>query len=270
MERLRPESVFGTPDGRALVGECGEVLDSVPSTLDVARRRLLDGAPDGYVVLAEHQSGGRGRTGAWECPAGLGLLMSVVLRIALPAEEQKLVVLLGAVAATEAIRELGVPARIKWPNDIVVTPEGAGRLIVRKLGGVLVERVGAGDAAAHFVLGIGLNVNQGRDDLPADAAPPATSLRLEKGEPLNRTVLCRALLRHLSDWYRRLRMGQSERILARWRGLSCLLNRRVRARVEGRLFFGTVKGLRSSGELILQTEDGGRLLLSDERARLLC
>jgi BirA family biotin operon repressor/biotin-[acetyl-CoA-carboxylase] ligase len=270
MRPLRPESIFGTPDGRALVGQSGEVLGSVPSTLDVARRRLLDGAPDGYVVLAEHQSAGRGRTGAWECPPGLGLLMSVVLRIALPVEKQRLAVLLGAVATTEAIRELGVPAHIKWPNDIVVTPAQASRLIVRKLGGVLVEQARPDDAAAHLVLGIGLNVNQGRDDLPADAVPAATSLRLEKGEALNRAVLCRALLRHLSEWYRRLRMGQSERILARWRGLSCLLHRRVRARVEGRLLAGTVIGLRSSGELILEADNGGRLLLSDERARLLC
>lgn len=266
---MEPERMFGTAEGRALVGERGEVLDSVASTMDAARERLIAGAPDGYVVVAEHQAAGRGRAGLWRCPPGLGLLLSVVLRISLPAGEQKLIVLLGAVAAAEALGRLGVPARIKWPNDIVVAdPEPEG-LTIRKLGGVLVEQVRVGDAAGPFVLGIGLNVNQTRNDLPPDAVPAPTSMRIEKGQKFDRAAVCRSLLRELSAWYRRLRMGESDRILARWRRLNCLLHKRVTARVEGRLVRGTVAGLRRSGELILDAETGGRLFLSDQKAKLL-
>ncbi len=266
---LEPERIFAPTDPPLLVGRQGELLREVPSTMAVARERLLEGAPDGYVVLAEHQTAGRGRRGAWECPRGMGLLASVVLRIALPTSEQTLVVLLGAVAATEAVRRQGVPARIKWPNDVVVAAGEPGTLTVRKLGGLLVDRVRTGDAGGGFVLGIGLNVNQGEADLPAGAPVRPTSLRMEKGRRFDRTALCRALLAGLSAWYRRLRMGKKERVLARWRRLSCLLDQPVRAEVEGRRVAGKVVGLRSTGELILQTADGSRRLLSDQSATLL-
>ncbi len=266
---LDPESLFGTLAEPAIVGEAGEVLESVSSTMEVARDRLLAGAPDGYVVLAEHQAEGRGRTGTWECPEGLGLLMSVIMRVGLSAARQTQVCILGAVAVAEAVRRSGVGAGIKWPNDIVIATGGPGELALRKLGGVLVERVALSDAAPPFVLGLGLNVNQQPQDLPADAAPPATSLRIEKGRPFARVALCREVLRQLDMWYKRLRMGQPERILARWRRLSCLLDRTVRVRLGAGIVRGEVIGLRSSGELIFEPETGGRMLLSDEKATVL-
>jgi biotin-(acetyl-CoA carboxylase) ligase len=76
-------------------------------------------------------------------------------------------------------------------------------------------------------------------------------------------------LQELNFWYHRLRMGQPERILARWRRLSCLLQRRMRARVGGRTISGIVLGIRSSGELIFEKEGGARQLLSDRDAELL-
>jgi len=270
MERLEADRIFGTfGDQSVLVGEHGEVLDTVTSTMDVARERLLAGVPDGYVVLAEHQSAGRGRDGAWECPPGLGLLMSIVLQVRLSRAEQNQITMMGAVAAAEALRSLGVPARIKWPNDVVVAEDREGGVRVEKLGGVLVECVKLDDVAAPFLLGIGLNVNHQRPDLPTQGPRPATSMRLVKGRRFDRTRLCRAVLRELNRWYRWLRMGQPERIMARWRRLSCLLNRRVHVRTDGRLFRGTVLGLRSTGELIFRKDDGGRMVLSEEKTSLI-
>jgi BirA family biotin operon repressor/biotin-[acetyl-CoA-carboxylase] ligase len=266
---LEKDKVFSSLHGPLLIGEQGEILASVTSTMDVARERLLAGAPDGYVVVAENQTQGRGREGAWECPPGLGVLLDVVLRARLAASEQKVVVLLGTVAAAEAVRRLGLPARIKWPNDIVIASELAGRFAVRKLGGALAERVVRKNAPAAHVLGIGLNVNQRAEDLPAGAARTPTSMRIERGGEFDRNRVCRILLQELNYWYQRLRMGQPERILARWRRLSCLLQRRVRVRVDGRALTGTVLGIRSSGELIFQEEGGHRRLLSDRDAELL-
>ncbi|MHC4481670.1 MAG: biotin--[acetyl-CoA-carboxylase] ligase [Planctomycetota bacterium] len=269
MESLEPEALFGPRTGSPLVGSEGEVLRSVTSTMDVARERLKEGAADGYVVVAEHQSAGRGRAGAWECPAGRGLLMSACLRIGLPLAERKLVVLMGAVAAAEAVRRFGVPAQIKWPNDVVVAARRDDRLLVRKLGGLIAETVPRGDAAPAHVLGIGLNVNQGAEDLPQGASVPPTSMCLERGQEVDRTALCRALLEELSGWYRRLAMGQSEHVLARWRRLSCLFGEQVRARVEGQVLSGTVAGICSTGELILIGPGGQQYLLPEERSSLL-
>ncbi len=269
MAALDRDRIFTSEHGPLLIGEHGEVLPSVTSTMDVARERLAAGAPDGYVVIAEHQTQGRGREGAWECPPGLGVLLDVVLRARLPASEQKAIVLLGTVAAAEAVRRLGLPARIKWPNDVVVAREAADGLSVRKLGGVLAERVASGDGPPAHALGIGLNVNQRPGDLPADAARTPTSMCIERGAEFDRNRVCRILLQELNFWYHRLRMGQPERILARWRRLSCLLQRQVRARVGGRTIRGTVLGIRSSGELIFQPDGGSRRLLSDRDAELL-
>jgi len=266
VERLDAGALFGGGEGAALIGGDGEVLEACTSTLDVARQRLRGGAPDGYVVLAEEQTAGRGRRGGWICPPGKGLLMSVVLRLRLPAGERKLLTIMGAVAAAEAIRTFGVRARIKWPNDIVMAAHRDGALRLGKLGGVLVEAESWGDAAPAHVLGVGINVNQAAGELPADAA---TSMQLVAGRPFNRAAVCRALLAELDAWYRRLAMGQHEVLLARWRRRSCLVGHEVRARVGGRTLTGTVLGIRSSGELIVRDEEGGRLLLSDRQARLL-
>ena len=195
--------------------------------------------------------------------------MSVVLRMGLRTGEQKLIVIMGAVAATEALRRFGVAAQIKWPNDVVVGSTGRGPLRVKKLGGLLVERVSVGDGADAHVLGLGLNVNQAEEELPPGAAVRATSMRVEQGRRFDRNEVCRAVLEELNAWYRRLAMGQPERILARWRRLSCLLGRVVRVRVEGRELGGRAIGIRSTGELIFRDETGRDLLLRDGTAQLL-
>jgi len=252
------------------VGRRGEVCQSVSSTMDVALERLAADAPDGYAVVAEHQSAGRGRTGSWECPAGAGVLMSVILNVGLPVADQRVVVIMGSVALAEAVQKLGVAARIKWPNDIVVVAPGSDDVLrMRKLAGVLVQRVARPDGTAAHILGVGVNVNQGPDELPRDVAVAATSMSIERGAPFDRNVVCRTILRELDAWYRLLAMGQTERILARWRTHSCLLHRRVRLLVDGRAMAGTVLGIRSTGELIIRDSSSRRHVLSAERVALL-
>jgi BirA family biotin operon repressor/biotin-[acetyl-CoA-carboxylase] ligase len=266
-EPLQEDALFQSQGGP--VGTHGEVQGSVSSTMDVARQRLLDGAPDGYVVLTERQTAGRGRSGVWECPPGAGVLMSVILRLGVPLARQRVVVLMGAVACAEALRRLGVRASIKWPNDLVVASDGSGPLRVKKLGGLLADRVPGADGAPSYVLGIGLNVNQRRADLPNGLDARPTSMQVECGKDFDRNAVCRALFEELNRWYRRLALGQQERILARWRTLSCLLGKEIQAQVDGCLVRGTVAGIRSTGELILLDATGGRRFLSDRTTQLL-
>jgi len=268
-DSLDPQRLFGAAACGRLVGADGEVLEVVESTMDTARRLALGGAPDGYAVLAERQRSGRGRTGSWECPPKEGLLLSVILRLGLPAAERKLFALTGAVAAAEALQQFCPAVQIKWPNDLVVAQDGE-MLSVRKLGGVLVEQCGEGDAAPVHVLGIGVNVNQDRRRLPEQVPIPASSLKIELGgETLDRNEICLHLLEKLDFWYGKLRLGYQEAVLARWRTLSCLLGRQIRAQVEGSVLSGEVIGVRASGELILQRGDGRQALLSSEKTSLL-
>ncbi len=268
MDALDCEVIFGSPGGR-IIGCEGEVLPVVESTMDTARRRAAAQAPDGYVVLAERQRSGRGRAGGWECPAREGLLMSVVLRLGIARAERKLLSLMGAVAAAEALQFFGPDVRIKWPNDLVIAEKGEG-LHIRKMGGVMVEQCAQGDAAPAHVLGIGVNLCQDRRRLPADTPLPATSLKAEsEGRAVDRSQVCVRVLERLDFWYGKLRLGYQEALLARWRTLSCLLGETVRAEVDGRLVAGTVLGLRATGELILDLGSGDELLLTSERARLL-
>ena len=269
MKPLDADAIFGSFDRPVLVGRQGEVVREATSAMDVARERLADGVPDGYVVLAEWQSAGRGRKGAWECAPGMGLLMSIVLRCGVRAAEQRLVAAMASVAAAEALRNSGVEARIKWPNDLVVSADDGPTLVVRKLGGVLVERIEAAGGVAAHVVGLGINVNQGKDDLPVGLPTQATSMMLERGRPCDRNAVCRAVLQELNAWYRVLAAGQTERILARWRARSCLLGRGVRAQIGDCVVAGTVLGIRSTGELILGQGGGGQLLLPDSKAQLL-
>ena len=142
------------------------------------------GAAEGHVVVAEFQTGGRGRLSrTWVSPARAGLTFSVLLR---PPQLSGWIPLLAGVAVVRALREHGgVQATVKWPNDVLVDD--------RKLAGILCEYA-APDAV---VVGIGLNVSTRADELPG---PPATSLLLESGVT-DRTVLLPAILRSLAGAY---------------------------------------------------------------------
>lgn len=268
MSELAAGDLFGVDPDPHLIGEEGEVLEECESTMSVARARLEEGVHDGYVVLAEHQTSGRGREGSWECPPGLGLLLSVVLKRGLAPDDRKLLSIMGAVSTAEVVRRHGVDAGIKWPNDVVVPGRPRELSGLRKLGGVLVESVGRGDAAPAHVLGIGLDVNHTPADLPACDRCPPTSMRIERGRSFDRGALCRTLLRELDVYYRRLVMEQHDPLLQRWRELSCLLGHQVRATSADGEVAGEVVGIGGSGELLIRDALGRTVPLSAETARL--
>jgi BirA family biotin operon repressor/biotin-[acetyl-CoA-carboxylase] ligase len=177
---------------RALAGDLWRQVDVVTETVstnaDVAVA-ARGGEPEGLVLVAEQQTGGRGRLDRqWESPPRAGLTFSVLLRPALESAQLSLLPLIAGLAVAEAVATVGkVDAVLKWPNDVLV--DG------RKLGGLLVEI--AGGAA---VVGIGLNVSTRAEELPVETA---TSLFLAGGatdrEPLLKEVL-RALARRYTAW----------------------------------------------------------------------
>jgi BirA family biotin operon repressor/biotin-[acetyl-CoA-carboxylase] ligase len=178
------------PDAVAplLQGRFGRPYRFVAAT--ASTQLLLDDAdPEGAVVAADHQTAGRGRLGRrWQDVPGRGLLFSVLLRPDVPMPLWPELSLVAGEAVAEALRPLGVAAEVRHPNDVVV--DG------RKLVGVLPEA-----SPGRVVLGVGVNVNQTSDELPAETVKPATSLRLELGRELERAPLLASILGRLEHRY---------------------------------------------------------------------
>jgi BirA family transcriptional regulator, biotin operon repressor / biotin---[acetyl-CoA-carboxylase] ligase len=150
---------------------------------------LLGEAPEGAVAVCDEQSSGRGRLGrTWQAPPGTSILCSILLR---PPGERRLpeLSLVAGMAAADAVEQaLGLTAQIKWPNDVMMNR--------RKVAGVLAE---ARDGAV--ILGFGINVNQTRDQLPADQPSPAASLRTIDGVERDRAPVLATLLERVEGRY---------------------------------------------------------------------
>ena len=164
-----------------------EVAGEVGSTNADLAARAADGAPEGTVLVAEHQVSGRGRLDrTWTSPPRAGLTVSVLLRPDVPAARRGWLPLLVGVALAEAVGEVsGVRTSLKWPNDLLAA-DGA------KLAGILAEASGAA-----VVVGSGLNVSTRREELP----PTGTSLSLVTGGPVDRAPVLLAFLRGLERRY---------------------------------------------------------------------
>lgn len=185
-------------------------LGSVSSTQDVARD-----LPIGSIVVAEHQTAGRGRMDRrWEALPGTALLASFVLR------PNPILSLAAGVAAAEAC---GPEVRLKWPNDLLL--DG------RKLGGILVEA-----SPTKAVCGIGINLK----------SAPDGAARLDQP----RDELLARLSERMDFWCSRPR----EAVIGRWRELSATLGRRVRVDLPGRAFEGVAEDIGPNGELIVDGE----------------
>jgi len=210
---------------------------------------MLDAAqPEGAVAVCEEQTGGRGRMGrVWEAPVGSSILTSVLLR---PPPEQRaaeLSLVAGIATAIAAERATGLAAQIKWPNDVMLDR--------RKVAGVLAELK---DGAV--VLGIGLNVNQGPDELPTETKVPAGSLRSVTGRVLERVPIFADLLLELERQYDAWRDGGLDAIYDDLGARNFLRGRRVI--VEG--VEGTAHMITRDGRLEIATESGPVLVESSE------
>jgi BirA family biotin operon repressor/biotin-[acetyl-CoA-carboxylase] ligase len=234
------------------------VLDSVDSTNDEMRRRAADGARSGSVIVAEHQSAGRGRRGsAWHSPRGAGLYLSVLLRPDATAADATRWTLAAAVAACAACRSLtAATVEIEWPNDLV----HAGR----KLGGVLTEMRSQGGRATELVLGVGINVLQRPGEFPDELGSVPTSLGIAVGHPVDRCELAARYLEELGGVAARLGQGDWESVAGRWESWAPGgRGRRVRVTLPARggaveTYCGTTCGLDAQGALSVLRDNGDR------------
>ncbi len=228
-----------------------EVVAADPSTNATLADRARTEDGDGLVLVAEHQTAGRGRLDrTWTAPPRAGVTMSVLVRPAgVVVARWPWVPLLAGLAVAAAVQQLAeVPAGLKWPNDVVVGE--------RKLAGVLVERVeGPGGPAA--VIGMGLNVSMTRAELPVEQA---TSLTLESAKVADRQTLVKAILRRLDGLLAEWEAGAgapSERLLTAYRSACVTIGRQVRVELPGHPpVEGRASAVDESGRLVVETGSG--------------
>ena len=167
-------------------------FDSIDSTNTEAKRQAQAGAPHGTVILADFQTGGRGRMGrSFHSPVGKGLYLSVILRPQCNASELLHLTCAAAVAACKAVSRVSdVRPKIKWTNDLVVGN--------RKLGGILTEMSVNADGDVIFaIIGIGINCLHQAEDFPPDLQQMATSLMLAGKKPPQIEALAASLIETL-------------------------------------------------------------------------
>lgn len=232
------------------------------STNDIAAQLAESGADEGTLVVADHQTAGRGRMGrTWVSPPGVGLYASVVLRP--EAHVVPLLTLAAGVAVAEGIEAAtGLRAQVKWPNDVVVGGR-AGIGAARKLAGLLAEGGTAPEGDAWVVLGVGINVLPGA--YPPEIAARATSLEAELGRAIDRGVVLAECLASLSSRYRDLRDARAADVVAAWRmRAASTFGRRVEWDHDGRVQHGTAQDVDPSGALLVATDEGVQRIISGE------
>lgn len=218
------------------------VYDAVDSTNTLgAALAAADPDPHGLVLIADHQTAGRGQYGrTWVSRPGSSLLMSVVLRP--PPELCRPVILTAwaAVAVAEAVFALtGAQARIKWPNDLLVRGQ--------KVCGILIEQTSTG-AGLTTVAGIGLNLTQTADEFARANLTGATSLHLLSGAPQDQRTAAEVVIRTLDTEYARLLAGERVAVEADWKWRVGLLGRQVTVELVG--------GTTAPGRLLDMSFDG--------------
>lgn len=235
-----------------IVGKEMNYYPSVDSTNRVAKKLAYHGAADGAIVVAEEQTGGKGRLDRnFFSPRGKGIWFSVILRPNFLPKDAPKCTLLAAVAVAEAMARFNLKPEIKWPNDIM--HDG------RKLVGILTEMTGEIGKITYLVIGVGINVNISRDEFPEDLRGIATSLtEMNGGEELPRVYLLRAVLEEFDKLYREVTASGFDKVLERWKKYNFTLGKNVRviSASDGSFFTGRAIDLNHDGALVVETADG--------------
>jgi BirA family transcriptional regulator, biotin operon repressor / biotin---[acetyl-CoA-carboxylase] ligase len=221
--------------------------------VDSTNRVALDlghaGEPEGAVILAEEQTGGRGRAGrTWHSERAAGIYVTLLLRPKLAPVQAPLLTIMAGVAARTAIEaHTGLVVDLKWPNDLMIGE--------RKAGGILTEMYAEPGQVRFVIVGIGLNVNQ--EKFLGELGSIATSLRAQAGKPQSRLELLVRLLREFENDYNRFLREGPEGVLDRFTAASSYAHgKRVRVSNGKESFAGITAGLASEGLLRVKRDNG--------------
>ena len=231
------------------------------NSLESTNKTAKEVAPvnnEGTVVVAEQQTRGRGRLGReWISPNRKGLYFSVILKPDTDPTKVAKLTLLGAASVNRGLLDLGIQSLIKWPNDIVING--------KKVAGILTEMSCELGTINHIIIGIGINVNQSKEEIPYDLRDRATSLLMESGKAINRKELFAAILNRLDQFYMEFLQDENmDGVLEICRENSAVIGKDVLVIQGGNSRKGHVVGINHSGELQVRFDTGLETVFSGE------
>jgi BirA family biotin operon repressor/biotin-[acetyl-CoA-carboxylase] ligase len=237
---------------RSEVFGCREIhiFEETDSTNIQAFRIASLRAPEGSIVIADTQTGGKGRLGRrWISPPRKNLYLSLIIRPQIKISSAPKITLVTAVALSDTLDETGAKGHtIKWPNDILY--DG------RKLSGILTEMKGDCDSIDFIIIGIGVNLNSTPEDYPDDIKNTAVSVKDITGKEADRVKFLTLFLMHFEKYYTSFLKGQFPEILEKWKIKSSIINRKIKVSNFDETFTGTVTGITPDGNLIVSTAEG--------------
>lgn len=234
-----------------------EHFAALPSTNDTAKALAENGAPEGTVVWAEHQTAGRGRFRRnWESPARKGLWFSLVLRPPVEAKQISLINIFTAVYLRNFIAGLlqNIPdgqnkrVRLKWPNDILIGS--------KKVCGILLETSSRFGKPEFLIVGVGLNVLQVKSDFGEEIRSRATSLKVESGKEFRLPVLLNELVKGYFSAYRQAVAAGFASTIREYEKHLLFLHREITVHTRDGRISGRLLGVDESGFLRLKTPTG--------------
>lgn len=224
-------------------------FDEVDSTNTLVRALAEKGAPHGTLVVADRQTGGKGRRGrTWESPGGEGIWMSLMLRPKMNPVNASMLTLIMALAAEKGIREVtGMECQIKWPNDLVLNK--------KKICGILTEMSTDQMEIQYVIIGIGINVCQ--ETFPDEIKATATSLYLESGERIARSKIIGATMAAFEEYYEIfMETEDMSGLIEQYNQKLVNLNNEVCILAPDGEFRGISTGINRTGGLMVRLKDG--------------
>jgi BirA family transcriptional regulator, biotin operon repressor / biotin---[acetyl-CoA-carboxylase] ligase len=233
----------------SFVGKSVVYRETADSTQNIAISLASKPDSHGAVVIAEQQKSGRGRQKRkWLSPKG-GIWLSVVLKPSIPTAKITLLPFVAALAACDAIKATGLDARLKWPNDIMISG--------KKVAGILLDVSAEADQVNYAVIGIGINANVDSAAISARLkGPKITSISDELGRNVSRLDLTWSLLENLEHYYVEMEQHGAGAILQKWKKNSDMLGRKVAVVQNNNTVQGVAADVNDDGSLLLRTDHG--------------
>ncbi|MTI71783.1 MAG: biotin--[acetyl-CoA-carboxylase] ligase [Firmicutes bacterium] len=225
-------------------------FDSLDSTNIKAKKLAIKGENEGTIIIGEEQTKGKGRLGRyWTSPKGKGVWLSIILRPNIEPTKASYITQIGAAAVSKAISDMGIKNYIKWPNDIVINN--------KKVCGILTEMSGEINKVNYIVIGMGINVNLNKKEVPKELKNKATSLKIESGNSVSRKKLVANILNNFEYLYDELiEYNTITKSIEICKSSSALINKDIKIIRRNKTKKAKAINLDKDGHLIVEYPDG--------------